>query len=98
MPLGRQEGLHRHRIGHFPDADEISGDLIDAPVQGLKKMGRFQKVRNPVECIIVDENSAEKRLFCLNIVGRLPIAHVLLVPRIVEFAYRRFRHDSLFRS
>lgn len=85
IEIGRKEGINSKRIGNFKEEDEISGDIIDEKVKGIKKMGRFKKVRKKVEWIIVDENREEKRMLWINIVGRIKIEKVIMVKRIVEF-------------
>ena len=94
LAFGRQEGLHRYGIGHLADANEVSRDLIDATMQRLEEMGWLEEVRYPVKGIVIDQDRAQQRLFRFNIMGCFPIKRVFLIPRIVEFAYRRFRHDS----
>ncbi len=98
LALIGQEGLHRNRIGHLADTDKVGGNFVDTTMQRLEEMGWLQKVRNPVKSVIVDQNSTEECLFRFNIVGCFTIKRIFLLARIIKFAYRRFRHDSLVLS
>ena len=84
----REIGLHRHAAGQLDiaemrlqrhdgrdaaGANDLRGDLEDAPVQLLGEMLRPQKIRDAIEGVVVDENGAEQRLLGLDIVGRRAI-------------------------
>lgn len=58
VELGRQEGLERDRGRKLSGADQAAGELEDELVNALKKMLRLEKVRDPIERLVVDENSA----------------------------------------
>ena len=59
VELGRQEGLERDRGRELSGADQAAGELEDELVNALKKMLRLEKVRDPIERLVVDENSAQ---------------------------------------
>ena len=76
LVFGGQEVFQRHRVGVFVQPDELADDFIDLAVQRLKEMLWLEEVRNPVKCIIVDQNRAQQRLFSFDIVRRAAIERV----------------------
>ena len=71
--IGRQEGLQRDGSGDLAHPDQAAGGLVDGLVDRLEEVLRLQKVRNPVERVVVDQDRAQQALFRLDIVRRAPI-------------------------
>ena len=64
-------GLERDGRGKLARADERRGRLIDARMHAFaEKWVGFEKGRNPVAGLVVDEDRAQKSLFGLEIVRR----------------------------
>ena len=68
IDVGVEERLERDRSGQFTGADQVTRELVNLLVNRLKEMRRLQKIRNPIEGLIVDQDSAKQRLFRLDIV------------------------------
>src|SRR6185312_4018032 len=58
----------RHRCSKLAGTDQVPRDLVDLLMDRLEEMRRLEKIRTPVEGFIVDEDSAQQRLFRLNVV------------------------------
>ena len=71
--VGRQEGLQRHGRGDLAHPDQAAGGLVDGLMQRLEEVLRLEKVRDPVEGVVVDQDRAQKALLRLDIVRRAPI-------------------------
>jgi hypothetical protein len=71
--FGRQECLHRHRVGGLAHPYQLAAHLEDLAVQRLEEMARLQEIRDPVEGVVVDQDRAEQSLFGLDIVRRLAV-------------------------
>ena len=71
--VGRQEGLQRDRGGDLAHPDQAAGGLVDGLVDRLEEVLRLEKVRNPVERVVVDQDRAQQALFRLDIVRCAPI-------------------------
>ena len=71
--LGRHEGLQRDRGGDLAHPDQAAGGLVDGLMDRLEEVFRLQKVRHPVERVVVDQNRAQQALFRLDIVRCAPI-------------------------
>ena len=67
-----EKGLQGDRRGELSGADQLRGDIENPPVQFLRKMFGSEKIGDPVEGVIVDEDRAKQRLFRLDIVRREP--------------------------
>ena len=65
-----QEGLERNDGGELSRADQLSANLVDAPVQLLGKMLRAQEVRHAVERVVVEQQRAKQRLLRFDIMRR----------------------------
>ncbi len=65
-----QKGLERNDGGQLSRADQLSANLIDAPVQLLGKMLRAQEVRHAVERVVVEQQRAKQRLLRFDIMRR----------------------------
>ena len=73
VDVGRQEGLERDRRRDLAGADQVRGELVDLLVQRLVEMRRLEKVGNPVERLVVDQDGAEQRLLGLDVVRRAAV-------------------------
>ena len=71
--FGRQEGLQRDGGGDLAHPDQAAGGLVDGLVDRLEEVLRLQKIRHPVERVVVDQDRAEQALFRLDIVRCAPI-------------------------
>ena len=65
---GIEKGLQRDRRCELAGADKVARKLVDLLMNRFEKMYRLEKVGNPVECLVVDEDRAQKRLLRLDIV------------------------------
>ena len=59
--FGRQEGLQRDRRGDLAHPDQAGGGLEDGLMDRFEEVFRLQKIRNPIERVVVDQNGAEQR-------------------------------------
>ena len=59
VDIGVQEGLQRHRGGDLAGAHQVARKLEDVLVDRLEEMHRLQEVGDPVECLVIDEDSAQ---------------------------------------
>ena len=93
VDVGRQEGLERDGRGDLAGADQIRGELVELLMDRLEEMLRLEKIGNPVERLVVDEDGAEQRLLGLDVVRR---AAVLRRGRFRQLADGRIEgcHDS----
>ena len=66
--IGRQEGLQRDRGSHLAHPDQTAGGLKDGLMDRLEEVLRLEKIRNPVERVVVDQDRAQKALLRLDIV------------------------------
>jgi hypothetical protein len=66
----RQEGLDRDRRRDLAVADQAAGEFEQLLVDRLEEMLRVEKIRNPVKCLVVDEDGAEQRLLDFDVVRR----------------------------
>ena len=57
-------------VGDLVGADELAGDLEDAPVHRLEEMLRLEEIGDAVEGLVVDQDGAEQRLFGLDVLRR----------------------------
>jgi hypothetical protein len=71
--FGRDEGLQRHRGRDLAHPDQAAGGLIDRLMDRLEEVFRLQKIRHPIERVVVDQNGAEQGLFRLDIVRCAPV-------------------------
>ena len=69
VDVGGEECLQRDRRGELAHANEAARDVVDLAVNGLEEMLRFEKIRNAIECLVIDENSAEQSLLGFDIMG-----------------------------
>ena len=65
--VGRQEGLQRDRRGDLAGADQVRGQLIELLMDRLEEMLRLEKIGDPVERLVVDDDGAEQRLLRLDV-------------------------------
>ena len=70
VEVRRQERLQRHRRGELVGADQAAGKLINALMDRLEKMLRLKEVGNAIERLVIDQDSAQERLFGLDIMRR----------------------------
>ena len=70
--VGRQERLQRDGGRDLAHPDQAAGGLEDGLMDRLEEVLRLQKVGNPVERVVVDQDRAQQALFRLDIVRRAP--------------------------
>ena len=70
--VGRQEGLQRDGRCDLAHPDQAAGGFEDGLMDRFEEVLRLEKVRNPVERVVVDQDRAQKALFRLDIVRRAP--------------------------
>ena len=58
VEVRRQERLQRHRRGELVGADQAAGQFVNAPMDRLEEMLRLEEVGNPVERLVIDQDSA----------------------------------------
>ena len=58
-------------VATLPPRIRLDDDLEDLAVQRVEEMLRQEEIRDAVERLVVDEDSAEQRLLRLDIVRRL---------------------------
>ena len=68
VDLGRQKGLQGHRRGELSGADQAAGNVVDLLVDRLEEVLRLEKIADPVERLVVDQDGAQQRLLRLDIV------------------------------
>ena len=68
VDAGVEERLERDRRGELSGADQIARELIDLLMDWLEEVRRLEKIRNPIKGLVVDQDSAQQRLFRLDIV------------------------------
>lgn len=83
IDVGGQEGFQRDRRRNLAGADQVRGQLIDLLMQRLVEVHRFEEIGNPIERLVVDQDCAEQRLFCLKV---MRCAAVLRRRGVGEFA------------
>jgi hypothetical protein len=71
--IGGQEGFQRHGGRDLAHPDQAAGGLENGLVDRLEEVLRLQKVGNPVERVVVDQDSAQQALLRLDIVRRAPV-------------------------
>ena len=82
--FGRDEGLQRDRGRDLAHPDQAAGGLVDGLMDRLEEVLRLQKIRDPVERVVVDQNRAQQALFRLDIVRCAPIGRSSRVGRELE--------------
>src|SRR5262249_3574739 len=70
--IARQEGLQCHRRSGLAGADKSAGQFENTLVNGFEEVLGFEKIRDAVERLVIDEDGAEQSLFGLDIVRRRP--------------------------
>jgi len=85
--VGGQERFQRHRRGKLAGADQAARDIVDLLMDRLEEMRRLQKVGDAIERLVVDQDGAQQRLLCLDVVRGSAIAGLRLV---LKCACRRF--------
>ena len=68
IDVGVEESLERDRRRDLAGADQVAREFEDLLMDRLEEMLRLEKVRNAVEGLVVDQDSAQQRLFRLDIV------------------------------
>ena len=68
VDIGRQKGLQRDRSGDLAHPDQAAGGLKDGLMDRLEEVLGLEKIRNPVERVVVDQDRAQKALLRLDIV------------------------------
>ena len=71
--IGGQEGFQRDGGRDLAHPDQAAGGLENGLVDRLEEVLRFQKVGNPVERVVVDQDRAQQALLRLDIVRRAPV-------------------------
>ena len=59
IDVGGEEGLQRDRRRDLAGADQVARKLIDFLVDRLEEMLRIEKIRDPVERLVVDQDGAQ---------------------------------------
>ena len=54
-------------VADLVGADDLAGDLVDAPMHRLEEMRRLEEIGDAVEGLVVDEDRAEQRLLGLDV-------------------------------
>ncbi len=67
VDAGIEEGLERDRRRELSGADQVTRELIDLLMDRLEEMRRLEKIRNAVKSFVVDQDSAQQRLFRLDV-------------------------------
>jgi hypothetical protein len=71
--FGRDKGLQRHRGRDLAHPDQAAGGLEDGLMDRLEEVFRLQKIRHPIERVVIDQDRAQKALLRLDIVRCAPI-------------------------
>ena len=71
-------------VATLPIADQAAGGLDNGLMDRFEEVLRLEKIRNPVERVVVDQNRAQQALFRLDIVRRAPIGRSSRVGRELE--------------
>ncbi len=71
--IGGQEGLQRDGGRDLAHPDQAAGGLENGLVDRLEEVLRLQKVGNPVERVVVDQDRAQQALLRLDIVRCAPV-------------------------
>ena len=70
--------LEGDRIGDLAALDELEDGFVDAAVNGLEEMFGSQEPRDDMGLLVVDQQSAQKRLLGLVVVGKSAIGNALV--------------------
>ena len=92
--FGRHEGLQRDRGGDLAHPDQAAGGLEDGLVDRLEEVLRLQKIRHPIERVIVDQDRAQHALLGLDIVRCAPIGRSSRVGSELENVRIKWSHGS----
>jgi hypothetical protein len=68
----RQCRLEGERGGSLAGSDRVPAEFKNPAMDRLSEVAWFEKIGNPVECLVVDQDSAEQRLLKLDVLGRNP--------------------------
>ena len=68
VDAGIEERFERDRGGELSGSDQVTRELIDLLMDWLEEVRRLEKIRNAVKSFVVDQNSAQQRLFRLDVV------------------------------
>ncbi len=90
--FGRDEGLQRDRGRDLAHPDQAAGGLENGLVDRLEEVLRLQKVRHPIERIVVDQDGAQHALLGLDIVRCAPIGRSSRVGSEFENVRIKWRH------
>ena len=91
--VGRQEGLERDRRRDLAGADQIRGELIDLLMDRLEEMLRLEKIGDPVERLVVDDDGAQQRLLRLDVLRRVAVLRRCRFRQLADGRIERC-HDS----
>src|SRR5262249_15855007 len=83
----------RDRRGELGGADEAARNLENLLMDRLKEMAGLEKVGDPIERFVVDQNGAQQGLLRLDVVRCGAIAGLRLFRKD---AGRRLRHDCQY--
>ncbi len=70
VDIGRQERLQRHRRCELAGPDKGARDLEDLLMDRLEEVRRLEKVADPIERLVVDEDRPQERLLRLDVMRR----------------------------
>lgn len=96
--LGRQEGLQRDRGRNLAHPDQAAGSLVDGLMDGFEEMLCLEKVRDPIERVVVDQDRAQQALFCLDVVRCTAIGRTGPVGRELEHVRIKWCHGQDYSS
>src|SRR5205814_4297715 len=91
-------GFQRHGGRDLTHPDQAAGGLENGLVDRLEEVLRLQKVRNPVERVVVDQDSAQQALLRLDIVRRAPVDRSSRVGSEFEDVRISQGHDVAYAS
>ena len=92
--FGRHEGLQRDRGCDLAHPDQAAGGLEDGLMDRLEEVLRLQKVRHPIERVVVDQDRAQQALLRLDIVRCAPIGRGCRVGSELEDVRIKRGHGS----
>jgi hypothetical protein len=91
--FGRNEGFQRDRGRDLAHPDQAAGGLEDRLMNRFEEVFRLQKIRNPIERVVVDQDGAEQRLFRLDIVRCAPIGRSSRIGSELQNVRIKYGHD-----
>jgi hypothetical protein len=84
----RQVPLDGDGVGRLTSAHELRANLIDLAMDGLVEMVRLEKIRDAVKRFVIDEDSAQKGLFRLDILRSVAGRLIARIVHQCQFCHR----------